>query len=735
MPPGSLAPDFDRGRRIGKYEILTRLSMGGMAELFLAYVAGPGGFRKYVAVKQILPDIKKDESFVKMFLDEARITAAFSHSNIGQVYDLGEEQGELYLAMEFLSGQNLEQIIKRAAKREVLLPVGFACRVVRDSVLGLHYAHHFTDQSGRPAPVVHRDVSPKNVMVTYTGDVKMIDFGIAKARNRLNRTQVGIVKGTSGYMSPEQVKNEPLDGRTDLFAAAVFLHEMLTAQRLFTAPSDAAMMLKIVEGEIQLPRNLNPKVPSALSDVVMKGLARKREHRFATGKEFARAIEQACPQLFDEDQSAALMTQLFEDKIQTTRALLELANTNDTGSLTKAVQELASEDLESSTPKGRKIPSKATPAPRPGLPKKATMAKQNLRPVVDEPANPPRRSSSTSNRDVDATMPPKSKAPSSGNLGANRYASKVGRDYAMYDEPEVPTDTSSAKKPLKSSRKLPPVITSDGTDTHRGVGSKRGGFGGILILLGFVGLVGGGVWAGWKGPLKDLAPAVALRTMIDKEVNGEPPPPPPPPPSLEELAKNAGGNKPAWVLAKEKEDALAKEEAERQAEAEAAANDPERKAMLAELDSQIKQLDKLEDEQRTLKIEAKTSKALGASNSKRIDDLEKQISELKGSIATKKAKKAAKRDGTVEVVRDKKSATALDVGYLSLRTVNPSEAAVFDGNTHLGSTPLAKVPLDEGVHKLRIVDGDSKNRSLSVTIEGGKTMEVRAVDVQSLPLQ
>jgi serine/threonine-protein kinase len=731
MPPGSLAPDFDRGRRIGKYEILTRLSMGGMAELFLAYVAGPGGFRKFVAVKQILPDIKKDESFVKMFLDEARITAAFSHSNIGQVYDLGEEQGELYLAMEFISGQNLEQIIKRAAKREVLLPIGFACRVVRDSVLGLHYAHHFTDQSGRPAPVVHRDVSPKNVMVTYTGDVKMIDFGIAKARNRLNRTQVGIVKGTSGYMSPEQVKNEPLDGRTDLFAAAVFLHEMLTASRLFTAPSDAAMMLKIVEGEIQLPRNLNPKVPSALSDVVMKGLARKRDNRFSTGKEFAKAIEQACPEMFDEDQSAALMTQLFDDKIQTTRALLELANSNDTGNLTKAVQELASDDVESSTPKGRKVASKATPAPRPGLPKKATMSKQNLKPVVDEPP-PPRRNSSTSNRDLDLTMPPKGKTPSSGNLGANRYASKVNRDYAMYDEPEVPTDTSSSKKPIRSSRKLPEV-SGDGTDTHRGHVPKKGGFGGILVLLVLVALVGGGGWAVWKGPLKDAGPVLALKATLEKEVNGEPPPPPPP--SLEELAKQAGGNKPAWVIAKEKEDALAKEEAARQAEIDAANNDPERKAMLAELDSQIKQLDKLEDEQRTLKIEAKNSKAVGASNTKRIDDLEKQIAELKGSIATKKAKKANPGNGDVQIVRDSKSAKALDVGYLSLRTLNPSSAAVFDGNTSLGSTPLAKVPLDEGVHRLRIVDGDSKNRMLSVTIEGGKTMEIKAVDVQSLPLQ
>src|SRR3954468_17258544 len=133
MPSGSVAPDLDRGRRIGKYEILTRLSMGGMAELFLAYTAGPGGFRKFVAVKQILPDIKKDESFVKMFLDEARITPAFSHSNIGQVYDLGEEERELFLAMEFISGQNLEQIIKRAKKRDVSISVGFSARVVRDA--------------------------------------------------------------------------------------------------------------------------------------------------------------------------------------------------------------------------------------------------------------------------------------------------------------------------------------------------------------------------------------------------------------------------------------------------------------------------------------------------------------------------------------------------------------------------------------------------------------------------
>ena len=723
MPPGTLAPDFDRGRTIGKYEILTRLSMGGMAELFLAYVAGPGGFRKFVALKQILPDIKKDESFVKMFLDEARITAAFSHSNIGQVYDLGEEQGELYLAMEFISGQNLEQIIKRAAKREVEVPIGFAARAVRDSVLGLHYAHNFTDPSGRPAPVVHRDVSPKNVMVTYTGDVKMIDFGIAKARNRLNRTQVGIVKGTSGYMSPEQVKNETLDGRTDLFAAAVMLHEMLTATRLFTAPTDAAMMLKIVEGEIQQPKNLNPKVTSALSEVVMKGLSRKRELRFATGKEFAKAIEQACPEMFDEDQGAELMRELFDDKIQTTRALLELANTDDKGKLTKAVAALASDEgNESSTPKGRKLPPKATPAPRPGLPpKRAGPSRQNLKPVADDQTVPPaaRRPSSTSNRDLDATIPPKTK-----NTGANRYASKVGRAYAMYDEPEVPTEASSNKKAFNTQ----PIKRGRDTDTTKApIAQRKGSASGLLVVALVVLALGGGGFFAWKSP--------AVRAYLDHELNGDPPPPPPP--KLQDLAKQNSGPKPAWVLEKEKADLAAKAEADTRAEIEAAQNDPERQATLAELQSQIAQLDKLEDEQRQLKVDAKAGKELGTENSKKIDEMQKKIDSLTSSIAdkTKKAavKKAAGPTG-VQIIRDDKSAALHDVGYLSLRTVNPSNAAVFDGDSALGSTPLNKVPLDVGIHRLRIIDGDSKARMLSVSIEVGKPAVMNAVDVQSLPL-
>ncbi|MFT3707608.1 MAG: serine/threonine-protein kinase [Archangium sp.] len=391
MPSASKSSDLDRGRRVGKYEIITRLSVGGMAELFLAYLPGPGGFKKFVALKQILPDVKADDSFVKMFLDEARITAAFNNANIGQVFDLGEERDELYLAMEFIAGQNLEQTIKRAAKRELPIPVGFAARVVRDTALGLHYAHHFTDPTGQPMAVVHRDVSPKNVMITWTGQVKVIDFGIAKARGRLNRTQIGVVKGTSGYMSPEQVRNEPLDGRTDLFAAACMLHEMLVGERLFTAPTDAAMMLKIVDGEATPPNQVNPYVTPEFSDVVLKALSKKREQRFATGREFARAIEQNCPDLFEDEQVAEFMAQLFEDKIAITRSLLEAANTSnsDESQMKQAAEGLTTDEreVEAKGPKKNTgsiaARSNATPHPRPGL--KTGGSSQKLPRVVSNP--------------------------------------------------------------------------------------------------------------------------------------------------------------------------------------------------------------------------------------------------------------------------------------------------------------------------------------------------------------
>jgi serine/threonine-protein kinase len=720
---GNPANDFDRGRRIAKYEILTRLSVGGMAELYLAYLPGPGGFKKFVALKQILPDVKADDSFVKMFLDEARITAAFNHANIGQVFDLGEDpnSGELYLAMEFIAGQNLEQIVKRAAKLEVPIPVGFAARVVRDACMGLHYAHTFKDPTGQPMAVVHRDVSPKNVMVTYTGQVKMIDFGIAKARGRLNRTQVGIVKGTSGYMSPEQVRNEPLDGRTDLFAAGVMLHELLCGERLFTAPTDAAMMIKIVDEAAKDPTTVNEFVSPAFAQVSLKLLEKNRDQRFANGRDVARAIEQACAgELFEDEQVAEVMAQLFDDKITLTRALLELANEGkDAQSMTQAVQGLTSNEEEGQRKKtgGAPVRSSATPHPRAGvrnaassqrLPKVGTGQSQKVKPVSASGGKSVRSLPKVAPRQTppdppeEETQPPPPPAPARG-----RSSMKL-----KPVSPTPPNAQARATAPVPA----PEPVTKGG-----------GGFGGLIAVVLVVAVLGGLGWAVTAGPLKDKARELLASETEAPVVDNGPKP-------IDAAVK------PAWVREKEEADRLAAEEAARQKEVEVAANDPERRKLLEEIQAQLQQLNNLEEEQHQLKIDARAGKATGEANSNKIADLQKQIDEMKKALTDKQQKATpVKRSGEaapgdVQVVRDARSAKNAEVGYLTVRTFNPDSSSVtMEDGTALGSTPLVKVPLDVGVHKLRLIDSEGKARTLSVSIEAGKELKLPAVDVGSLP--
>ena len=310
--------------------MLAQLSVGGMAELFLGFTSGPGGFRKYVALKRILPDARSDDSCERMFLDEARITAAFNHPHIGQVFELGQDGEGLFLAMEFIAGQNLNQVAGVCRRKGVALPAGYSLAVARDVCLALHYAHTFTTPGGKPFAVIHRDVAQKNVMVTYDGVVKLLDFGIAKARDAVGHTQAGVVKGTAGYMSPEQVRGEPLDGRSDLFSVGVMLHEMLTGQRLFSAKTEREEMRMILEAPIPVPGQLVAGLPADVSRVVLKALARNREERYASGREMARAIEAAAGSLlFDSEQRAAFMHEYFPERMEATRRLLESAEQAD----------------------------------------------------------------------------------------------------------------------------------------------------------------------------------------------------------------------------------------------------------------------------------------------------------------------------------------------------------------------------------------------------------------------
>jgi serine/threonine-protein kinase len=327
-----MSADFHRGEQIGKYQIITQLSVGGMAELFLGFTAGPGGFRKYVAIKRILPDVRSNESFERMFLDEARITAAFNHPNIAQVYELGRQEDGLFLAMEFIAGQNLDQLTAAYVRRREPIPLGLSVAIMRDVCLALHYAHTFTDPSGRPSPIVHRDVAQKNVMVTYDGVVKLLDFGIAKARNSLERTRAGMVKGTAGYMSPEQARGQPLDGRSDVFSVGVVLWELVTGERLFAGKTEREEMELILHAPIPPPRHRSETVSESLSAIILKALERDPKNRIQSAKELARGLEQAAgPLLFDGDQRAAVMRELFEKKMAGTRALLESASASTGG--------------------------------------------------------------------------------------------------------------------------------------------------------------------------------------------------------------------------------------------------------------------------------------------------------------------------------------------------------------------------------------------------------------------
>lgn len=264
----------------GSYRILRRLARGGMAEVYLAVKGGPGGVEKVVVLKRILPELSEVDEFVQVFLDEARIAARLDHPNIAHIYDLGETQAQYYLAMEYLPGDDLASVIQQCQRAQKLPPLEFAAEVIAAACAGLHFAHTLVDGSGRPLNVVHRDVSPSNVVVTYLGEVKVIDFGIARAESNLVRTGAGKPKGKTLYMSPEQASAVPLDRRSDVFSIGIVLHELLTTRRLFRRPTEEETLQAVLAGPIEPPSALRPDVPPELDRICMKALARPLHERY-----------------------------------------------------------------------------------------------------------------------------------------------------------------------------------------------------------------------------------------------------------------------------------------------------------------------------------------------------------------------------------------------------------------------------------------------------------------------
>lgn len=281
------------GRRFGKYEVLCRLAIGGMAEIFLGFARSGPYVGRPVVIKRILNEQREDSNALQMLLDEAKLTATLAHPNVAQVMDLETDDDEVLLVIEFITGANLEEIVEAYTARQEAVPLGFAITVIREAAQGLGHAHTHKSARGELVPIIHRDVTPRNVMVDFEGATKVLDFGIARAKGSERRTQAGMVRGTTAYMSPEQAVGKELDPRTDLFSLGTIFHELLTGQRLFYKGNPGQEMAAVYEGEIPVPSKVNRRVPKALDTVVMRLLERNLDRRYQGAVDFIRDLSLA----------------------------------------------------------------------------------------------------------------------------------------------------------------------------------------------------------------------------------------------------------------------------------------------------------------------------------------------------------------------------------------------------------------------------------------------------------
>jgi len=279
-------------KAVGRYQILDRVAVGGMAELFKATLTGDHGFEKLVAIKKILPHLATDKSFVEMFIDEARITAQLDHRHIVHVFELGTDADTPYIAMQYVDGLDVLALLRECARAQIRLPSDLAALIARDVLDALDYAHNALDSSGRPLGIIHRDISPGNVLLSWRGDVKLTDFGIARAAERRHKTEAGTLKGKYGYMSPEQVSGSEIDARSDLFSVGILLSEMVMARRLFTSTNDLDILLMVRDARLDRLHKYASEFPAELRVLTVRALQRRPEDRWQNAAEFRDALDE-----------------------------------------------------------------------------------------------------------------------------------------------------------------------------------------------------------------------------------------------------------------------------------------------------------------------------------------------------------------------------------------------------------------------------------------------------------
>ncbi len=281
---------LQEGSQFGPYQLIKRIAFGGMAEIHLAKTTGLGGFEKLLALKVIHPKYSQDQEFIDMLIDEAKIAVQLSHVNVAQIFDLGKIDSTYYIAMEFIDGKDLYQLLVKCSEREIEIPFDVIAFIAMELAAGLGYAHTKSDNYGRPLNLIHRDVSPQNVLISFDGEVKLVDFGIAKASQRSRETESGVIKGKFFYMSPEQAWGDPVDARTDVFSAGICLYEMITGEMLYHEEKALVLLDKVRKAEIPSMRERRAGLPPELEAITLRALVRERDRRFQTAAEMQGAL-------------------------------------------------------------------------------------------------------------------------------------------------------------------------------------------------------------------------------------------------------------------------------------------------------------------------------------------------------------------------------------------------------------------------------------------------------------
>lgn len=342
--------------QFGKYILLERLAAGGMAEVYLSKSTGAVGVNKFVAIKRILPQYSDHQEFIEMFKEEAKIAVNLNHGNVVSIYDFGVEKSQFFLVMEYVEGRNLRQILNELKKSNTQFTIEQIVYMIKEVAAGLDHAHRCIDgTTGRPLNIVHRDMSPQNIMVSFEGEVKIIDFGIAKAETQLEATKAGTLKGKYGYMSPEQADGQSIDPRTDIFSMGIVLWELLANDRLFTSNSEAAILRKIRECQVPSIRKINPSIPPELERIVNKALAKDRSLRYQTAaalhRDLNRFLNTHYPEFSPHDFSVFMKNAFSQAFLDQRRKLVEFAK----------IQSQAQEDKTIVTQTDLRIPPKNVP--------------------------------------------------------------------------------------------------------------------------------------------------------------------------------------------------------------------------------------------------------------------------------------------------------------------------------------------------------------------------------------